>query len=139
MKKVLAVVLALIVGLLANAAICTLGVFLWVEITFLGYVLLVIIPMFAYAAFLDFLADRTVVKRALSPRRFFLWVQVPPVFVAIVNIIKCLIVCRRVGGGFSGLVPTLNLFAAWIIFVTVVLTTASVFVTAHFQRKGIRQ
>lgn len=144
MKKALAVVIALIVGLLANAAICTLGVFLWTTITLLGYVLLGLIPMFAYAAFLDFLADRTVVKHALSPKTFFLWAQAPSVAFTLVHLIINIheygnADISRMFPSLSILGASLNQNVAVIMFVTVALTTASVFVTAHFQRKETRQ
>ena len=137
MKKVLAVALALIVGLLANAAICALGVFLW-AIAFACYLILGLIPMFAYAAFLEFLAKTPIVKRAVSPKTFFLCAQTPSVVVALAHLI---INIRKYGSAdISRLFPSLSIIGspqndAVIMFVTVVLTTASVFITAHFQRK----
>lgn len=143
MKKALAVVVALIVGLLANAAIYTLGVFLW-AIAFACYLILGLIPMFAYAAFLDFLADRTVVKHALSPKTFFLWAQAPSVAFTLVHLIINIheygnADISRMFPSLSILGASLNQNVAVIMFVTVALTTASVFVTAHFQRKEMRQ
>lgn len=142
MKKVLAVVLALAVGLLANAAICALGVFLW-AIAFAGYLILGLIPMCAYAAFLDFIAEKPIIKHALLPKTFFLCAQAPSVVIALVHLIINIheygnVDISRMFPSLSVLGDSLYQNVAVIMLVTVFLTTASVFVTAHFQRKEKR-
>lgn len=143
MKKVLAIVIALIAGLLVNASICALGVFLW-SIAFACYLILGLLPMFAYAAFLDFLAEKPIIKHALLPKTFFLWAQAPSVVIALVRLIINIheygnVDIPRMFPSLSILGDSLYQNVVVIMFVTVALTTASVFVTAHFQRKESRQ
>lgn len=141
MKKSLAVIFTVIGGILANAVICSAGVYLF-AVNPIVYIIAEAFMMFMWSLALIAVTGRVSDKTAVPRKALYICAQAPLLAVHAVNFIKELVTYSKPGNGIFGGWKYINLGlglgVAICMLATSVLTTAFAFVTAAVaRRKGL--
>lgn len=142
MKKIIAILLTVIGGLLANAIICAAGVFLYPMSIFI-YAAAELLLLFIYGGLLIAVTGLAAERSAVSRKALYICAQAPFLAVISVNFIKQLVTYdppsgSGIFGGWRYVNLGLSLGIAVCMLVTSVLTTAFAFIMAAVvKKKGI--